>query len=125
MPTFNRKDTSFNKADGFINIGFIPKSRLADTSLTEEELVSGPTLTLSQGAPVFLARKSDAKIYEAIIEKQYRAIMDYLNENDANTVNDPECPKLTIYKEVAIRLYSEELHAEVFGSASDSLDEEY
>ena len=123
MRNRKKKSNQGNRAQGFINISFISKKRLDDESLSDEDLVNGPKVSMSKGAPIMGSEKDD-KIMRAIVDKAYDAIEDYLDEDPANTVDDPECPKLSVLKTVVLNVYSAERHEELFGGNEDIDDDD-
>lgn len=121
MPRNKRDARQASKAAGFINISFISKKRLEDDLLSDEELLLGAKLSVARGAPLFNSAKDD-KVMEAIVDKRYDDIEEYLKDVDTS-IDDPECPTLETLMTVAVRVYSTERHEDLFGSA-DGVDDD-
>jgi hypothetical protein len=117
------KKNTGSKAAGFVNVSFISKKRLDDSSLTVEDLIDGPLLSMSKGAALFGGAQDDS-IMEKIVHKAYDDIERYLKEDTSHTVNDVDCPTLSMVKEVVLRVYSAERHEGLFGSASGTSDDD-
>ena len=118
MRNRKKKSNQGNRAQGFINISFVSKKRLDDVTLSDEDLINGPKVSMSKGAPIMGTEKDD-KIMRAIVDKAYDAVEEYLDADPTNTVDDPECPKLSVLKTVVLNVYSAERHEELFGGDED------
>lgn len=123
MRNRKKKSNQGNRAQGFINISFVSKKRLDDVTLSDEDLINGPKVSMSKGAPIMGTEKDD-KIMRAIVDKAYDAIEEYLDADPGNTVDDPECPKLSVLKTVVLNVYSAERHEELFGGDEDIDDDD-
>ena len=102
------------KADGFLNVNFIPERVLNDTSIPEEEVIKGDLLK-AKGVPLYISNPKDEKVMEYVVAPLYAKIQKYLDEDTSHTVDDANCPKLTIVREMVINVYDKALHERYFG----------